>query len=367
MSNPIDQAQQLKEALLRVIDEVQMVPKWKGAIQDMVTQADTMIQTLTDIHSNIVPLDLKESAKQHAPSLEFYRSLPGGPIQKGQPEYERLFTQSATLGELYRAGFDMPGMRKFGDDELMFAKELGDGFEQWHDAWHGFMRSEQNQEHYRQPTAEYGRQWNEFLQMLKKWEVITDYKSFYKDWKKKAFAKAKMQWILRLHRSNVLRFEWEKGKSKFDHLISGHWFSAFAYSIIVDHLDRLGSDYEIYTLVRYHAPRDVIRSSGDFDVVVRAGEKILMIECKSGLLRRVDDRDDFAEIAEKAEALRRVFLHAHSEIADYTFWLIYNPYLNKSEDVVHELTDSGIVAVMPEDIRGEVRRCFEAMNAAVAK
>jgi hypothetical protein len=360
MSNPIYQAEQLKEGLLRVIDEVQMVPRWKGAIQDMITQVNTMIQTLTDIHSNIVPLDLSESAKQHASSLEFYRSLPGGSIQKGQPEYERLFTQSATLRELYQAGFDMPGMRKFGDDELSFAKEIGDGFQQWHEAWYGFMRSEQSQERFRQPRAEYGRQWGSFLEMLKKWEVISDYKSMYKDWRRKAFAKAKMNWILKLDRNNVLRFEWEKEKNKFDHLISGHWFSAFAYSIIVDHLDRLALDYEIYTLVRYSAPRDVIRSSGDLDVVVRTGEKILMIECKSGILRHVEERDDFAEIAEKAEALRKVFLHAHSDIDDYSFWLIYNPYLNKPEDVELQLADRGIDAVKPDDIRGEVRRCFEA-------
>lgn len=367
MSNPIEQAQKLDNLLVRVLEEIPMVPKWKEAIEDMAKQARAMIGTLQHIHGEIVPLDLRDGAKQHAKNFEFYNSLTGGLIERGDSSYETLFSQSATLSELYRAGFDMPSMRKFKEEELAFAKELGDGFQQWNEAWHGFMRSEQHQEHYRQPTAEYAKEWGDFLQMLKKWDVITDYKSYYKDWKKKAFAAAKMQWILRLNPRNILRFEWQKANSNFDYLISGHWLSAFAYSIIADHLRRLGSDFEIYTLVRYSAPPDVIRSSGDFDVVTRAGGKILMIECKSGSLRRFGDRDDFAVIVDKADALRRVFVHANSEITDYSFWLVYNPYLNKSEHVVEALSDTGILAVKPEDIRGQVRRSFETMHSIAGK
>src|SRR5687768_13994421 len=100
MTNPINQAQALKGALVRVLDEVQMVPKWKDSVHDMINQTDGMIETLTTIHTEIVPLDLKESERAHVKSLEFYKSLPGGNIQKGAPDYERLLKQSATLREL---------------------------------------------------------------------------------------------------------------------------------------------------------------------------------------------------------------------------------------------------------------------------
>jgi hypothetical protein len=72
-----------------------MAPKWKGTIEAMTSQCAEMIGRLTYIHSEIVPLDLRESVKQHAHTFEFFKSLPGGPIEKGQPDYERLFTQSA--------------------------------------------------------------------------------------------------------------------------------------------------------------------------------------------------------------------------------------------------------------------------------
>jgi len=359
MANPIEQAKKLEGQLGRVLNEIQMAPRWRSMIEEMTQQTSAMIEKLNHIHGEIVPLDLRESAKQHAENFEFYNSLPGGRIQKGAEAYEHLFLKSATLSELYRAGFEMPFMTKFSKEELTFAKELGEGFQNWHDAWHLFKLSEQYGEHYKVTKAVFAKEWNRYLQLLKKWGVITDYKAFSKDWKKKAFVAAKMYWILKRNPNDIVRFEWEKGKSDFDALISGHWFSAFAYSIIVDHLRRLGSDYETYTLVRYIAPREVKDSSGDLDVVARAGGKILMIECKSGSLKRFEDRDDFAEVINKAEALREVFVQADSEIIDYTFWLVYNPYLNDPNEVARELQDTGIVAVKPEDIRGAVRRCFD--------
>lgn len=359
MPNPIDQANKLLSQLSRVRDEIPMVSKWKDMIEDMTRQTTQMIEDLKRIHSEIVPLDLRDAAKQHTQNFEFYKGLPGGLIEKGQPAYERLFTHSATLNELYRAGFEMPSMRKFSDEELAFAKELGEGFQEWNEPWHDFMMSLQRREDYRQTNGRFLEEWNRFLSLLKKWGVVTDSQPFYKDYRRKEFVPAPMSRILKMKPANVFRFEWQKGKAEFDSLISGHWFSAFAYSIIVDHLGRLGSDYELYTLVRYSAPKDVIRSVGDLDVVARAGGKILMIECKSGSLKRVGDRDDFADIEDKAKALERVFVHANSEIDDYTFWLVYNPYLNNPSEVSDELRKSGIVSVKPEDIRGEVRRCFE--------
>lgn len=363
MPNPIDQANKLLSQLSRVLEEIPMAPKWKEMIEDMTRQSATMIENLKHIHTEIVPLDLREAAKQHAQNFEFYKGLPGGFIQRGEPAYERLFTQSATLQELYRAGFDMPNMRKFSDEELAFAKELGEGFQEWNEPWHDFMMSVQHGDDYRQPNGRFLEGWNRFLGLLKKWTVISDYQGFFKDFRKKEFVPAPMSRLLKINPENVFRFEWQKGTVDFDSLISGHWFSAFAYSIIVDHLKRLSSDYELYTLVSYSAPKDVIRSSGDLDVVARAGGKILMIECKSGTLKRVGNRDDFADIEDKAKALERVFVHANSEIDDYTFWLVYNPYLNNPREVSDELKNTGIVSVKPENIRGEVRRCFEIGSA----
>jgi len=364
MPNPIDQAKSLLSQLSRVLEEIPMVAKRKEEIEAMHKQTATMIDALNYIHTEIVPLDLRDAAKQHAQNFEFYKSLPGGLIQKGEPAYERLFTQSATLKELYRAGFEMPSMRKFSDEELAFAKELGEGFQDWNEPWHDLMISFQRREDYHQTNGRFLEEWNRFLNLLKKWRVITDSQGFFKDFRKKEFVSASMSKLLTINPENVFRFEWQRGNMEFDSLISGHWFSAFAYSIIVDHLGRLSSDYELYTLVRYSAPKDVIRSSGDLDVVVRAGGKILMIECKSGTLKRVGNRNDFADIDDKANALRRVFVHAGSEITDYTFWLVYNPYLNNPRDVAEELKKTGIVSVKPEDIRGEVRRCFEVHSTA---
>jgi hypothetical protein len=339
-----------------------MASKWKDLIGEMTQQTAAMIANLNHIHIEIVPLDLKDAAKQHTQNFEFYKGLPGGLIEKGQPAYERLFTQSATLNELYRAGVEMPSMRKFSDEELAFANKLGEGFQEWNEPLHDFMVCLQRREDYRETSGRYLQEWNRFLNLLKRWGVITDYQGAFFHVKRNEFVPAPMSKILTISPENRFRFEWQRGTTEFDSLISGHWFSAFAYSIIVDHLGRLGSDYELYTLVSYSAPKDVISSSGDLDVVVRAGGKILMIECKSGTLRQVGNRDDFGDIVDKANALRRVFVTANSEITDYTFWLVYNPYLTNPREVAEGLQKTGIVAVKPEDIRGEVRRCFEARS-----
>src|SRR5262249_40779482 len=132
--------------------------------------------------------------------------------------------------------------------------------------------------------------WNGFMSFLKAKGVVRDYVMKLKDFSTKQFTGAGVRTLSRLNENHPIRIDWEKSQSEFDFLISGHWFCAFAYSIIIDHLERLGSDYETYTLVQYSAPRDVIRSAGDFDVIARTGSKVLMVECKSGSLKLGDER-----------------------------------------------------------------------------
>lgn len=360
MANPIDTAKTLLDLLGRVRDDIAMAPKWRTEVEQMAQATEDIVRRLGHIHENIVPLDLADGVTQHVQNAEFFRSLPGGRVTKGSPEYERLLTQSATLRELYQAGFDIPDLTKFSDEELKLAGELGSNFRDWHEPWSGFRNSLQHGDSYRMPPARFARQWANFLGALRRWNVISEWDSFFKDFKKNEFVAVPVNRLAHMHANQQTRFEWTKQAGDYDELIKGNWFSAFAYAIVSDHLERLNTDYEIYTLVRYSAPPEVIRSAGDLDVVARAGSKILMIECKSGSLKEADRRNDFSSIIEKAEALRRVFVQAGSEIKDYEFWLIYNPYADGAEAVPQRLEGSGIVPVRPEDIRGFVRRTFSA-------
>ena len=79
--------------------------------------------------------------------------------------------------------------------------------------------------------------------------------------------------------------------------------------------------------------KDLHPVRGEFDVLARSGDRILAVECKSGRLRESQERHYFQSLTDKAQRLKRAFHEVGSEVHDITFWLVYNPHLNRPEQV----------------------------------
>ncbi len=157
-------------------------------------------------------------------------------------------------------------------------------------------------------------------------------------------------------KNNSTKIIFSFSKSNYHHLISGHWFNAYAYYIIDDHLNRNNFDYELYTRVSYTAPAEIFRSGGDFDILSMVGRKILLVECKSSELR--GNKDNFLKIIQKTEGIKKVFDLTHTNYYQYVFLLIYNHFSNDQQEILKELEGTGIKPVRPDEIRGTVIELF---------
>jgi hypothetical protein len=158
-------------------------------------------------------------------------------------------------------------------------------------------------------------------------------------------------------KTNRIRIDYMLSNLEYQDLIRGHWFNAYAYYVIDDHLERNQFDYEIYTRVSYTAPADIIRSAGDFDIIAMVGSQVLLVECKSGEMKNDNGRDDFVKIIEKTEGVKKVFDCTKNNYS-YVFLLIYNHFANSPEELSEHLEGTGIQPVKPDRIRGTVIELF---------
>jgi hypothetical protein len=285
-----------------------------------------------------------------------------GVLKAGTAEYQSLIDKSETLKALHATGIDIPSITKFSDQEIKLAKGLGDRFQEFYAPLHNFAVSLNHQA--RKDGRIFSNVQNatlddKFFGMLQEYGVIDEYRiSLFLhrannwvdlDFKRLPYFKAK---------TNRIRIDYSLSNSKYQDLIRGHWFNAYAYHVIDDHLERNRFDYEIYTRVSYTAPADIIRSGGDFDIIAMVGSKVLLVECKSGELKKDNERDDFVKIIEKTEGIRKVFNYTKNNYDDYIFLLIYNHFANTPEELSNHLEGTGIKLVKPDQIRGTVIELF---------
>jgi hypothetical protein len=202
---------------------------------------------------------------------------------------------------------------------------------------------------------------NDFLLSLQKADVIGPFQIQLYVFSSKEWVDTDVGTLRRIRsQENKIRFNLTlTDTTTYRDLISGHWFNAFAYSLISDHLARNQLLHEIYSRVSYQSPSEIFKSKGDFDIIALAGKTILAVECKSGNLKETLNVD---QLTDKMKGLEKVFAASGSTKYRYQFLMIYNPFASIDQTVLEKLANAGVKPVMPSEIRGVVFNLFNAIK-----
>lgn len=190
-----------------------------------------------------------------------------------------------------------------------------------------------------------------FLALLKQRKVITGFRFLSAKFqgKTQTWTEADLAVLRKLPENHPCVFEFDGFDRSHQSFLTGHWFNAYAYTVFEDQLKRLDSDYEIYPRVEFEHATGGRTTKGDFDVIINIGRRLLLVECKSGRIDREHGRDDFAEIVEKTDMLKKAF--SSTRIADHTFLLLFNPDANEPQAIRDYFAARSIEAVTPAEIR----------------
>jgi hypothetical protein len=361
--NPIQAAKKLQQLLNTVLDSIKMASNPREKIAAALAKTSEIVAILEGIHNNVVPLDIKNGDSDLAENLACWKKAPAGVLMEGTHAYEKLISRSETLRAIYGTGINIPSITKFSDEEIRLAKGFGNRYLEFHSLLRTFSASinsdpRRSKSIFTQVTnAELE---EKFFSMLKEFNVIDELKVYLYVHKESRYVDSNFEILKNLSmrgRHNRTRIDFNLKNPQYLDLIRGHWFNAYAYHVIDDHLARNHFDYEIYTRVSYTAPADIIRSGGDFDVIAMVGSKVLLVECKSGELKK--ERDDFEKIIEKTECIKKVFEYTKAEYYEYIFLLIYNHFVNSPDEISKYLDGTGIKPVKPDQIRGTVIELFK--------
>ena len=354
--NLIERAQELKTHLEATVSANPQLPaKPREIISDTIAHAASLAEKLRIISDNYVDLtSIKTGEKDMLKNVHFWDKLPPGQING--PMLDELVTnRSTTLKILYQGAIDIRQISKFDEVELSIARELGDNFSIHQRGWSKLKVALAKSDNGVQAKASEAYSVKDFMVMLNKREVIGGFKFQFAKYQanKSTWTDAELGVLRKLPENHPVRFEFDGFNRRFHSFLTGHWFNAYAYTVFEDQLKRLDSDFEIYPRVQFEHATGGRRSKGDFDVIINIGKRLLLVECKSGRIARDDrGRDDFAEIVEKTEMLKKAF--SSTRIADHTFLLLFNPDANEPKEIHDYFAARGIEAVTPAEIRGVV-------------
>jgi tellurium resistance protein TerD len=362
--NPLEIAKELYASLIAVGETIPMaeIPKQKLAEISAVTQK--MIGVLEHIHKAVVPLDLVSEDAIFVNNLLVWKNLPAGYVLKKHIQFQRLLNNSKTLGILHKNAIDILSVYKFSDSEINLSRKIGDFFSANYSFYQAFKALiVQNQLGPASLTARVkeATEINDFLLSLQKVGVIGPFQIQLYVFNSKEWVDTDVGTLRRIRsQENKIRFNLTlTDPTTYRDLISGHWFNAFAYSLISDHLARNQLLHEIYSRVSYQSPSEIFKSKGDFDIIALSGETILAVECKSGNLKETLNVD---QLIDKMKGLEKVFAASGSMKCRHQFLMIYNPFASVDQAALEKLANAGIKPVMPSEIRGVVFNLFNGIK-----
>jgi hypothetical protein len=298
-------------------------------------------------------LDLRRSTEEKknlAKNLAYWENLPAGAIRAGTPGFDELRENSKTISDLHRAAIDISQIIKFGPNALSFASAMGTNFQRFQESWQRFKTLIADHQDLFETDAGRVLEAAGFFRELKRFGVVSDYSTAFR--KDRRWIEADISRLKQIRDPDVrvgFRFGFVEGRRG---LITGHWFNAYAYEVLSDQLKRLEADFEIYPLVSYRASGNVALARGEIDVVARIGSQILVIECKSGRIRRDVDIDMFEMIRQKFDDLKHIF--ASARLSNFTFVLVFNPFLVDPQQVTENFDNKGIISIGIDDLRGKI-------------
>lgn len=262
---------------------------------------------------------------------------------------------SPLLRGFYQKGVDFKRSRIFSPEEEKFSKDIGDNYDRLNNILTGIRSARELTTRENDTTKRFSalvQQRKGLFSTLNLLNPAIKIIAIQVKTKEGKWVPAKSEYMRESEQPTRAIFE-IRDRNFYD-LIFGHWMTCYVKNTIKDHLERNNKVFEIYANVSYSAPRDVIRSSSDFDVIGMSGESIFCIECKSG--RFDPERGDITNIAERITDIRTVLKTFADSGQNINFSLVYNPFANKKDSILAPLKDDGIAVLKPSEVRGAVAR-----------
>lgn len=332
----------------------EVAPKLRQRLSLIDVDLEKVIQSLKETEELVILDSRALGEEQPGAAMQVWNDFPAG-WHNDQKELGSFVRSSPLLDSFFRKGIDITKVYKFSDDQIQFAQKVGNQFPEFSGGLRELRRARSGENRGEKKfnlkcVAENG----EFLRFLEGNDVATVK-------------------LLRIHRpdgAKFFRIEWFKNNERDTDVftvfsvnnptrftfLEGEWLNAYVYYIILDHLTRNRAIFELYTNVSYKAPADVIRFAGEFDVIGQVRNKLVCVECKSGI--SLIDRNTISNVIDKISDLRTVVNSVSKEPIDFFFYLVFDPAQNDETEISRALEHSGIRPLRTDQVRAEVVNTF---------
>jgi len=330
--------------------QAQLGQKAQASLRQLAVASNAMLHLMRQVSENYLDLTaLEVGDNRWSAARAWWDALPPGRLERATID-ELVTERSATLARLYRASLDFTAITKFSDEELAFAREIGDEFRVYKKIWARTKSLMADGRPYRLFNEGQARAVVGFFTLLLRHGVATKCDAQIRRGPTTAVMdlQAVVPELRRLPLGEddrlYVRFEIDRRRQT---LLTGGWFEAYSYHVFHNMLGRFSVDFELYSRVQYAANLAAkAMSRGDIDLLVSLQDQIIMVECKSADL----SGDEAARVIQKTRFLRDVF--ASTGIKETLFMLVCVPAEgDEAQAALDRIEAEGIEVVEPQDIR----------------
>lgn len=352
--------------------------------RDFLAQTNAALLDISDNVRDLTAIEVHSKAMLLA--SETWACLPDGRVT-GEP-LKQLFKQSSqALKFLHQGRVDATEAYKFSEEELSFAKELGQdflGYEPiWSDWRFNISARDRDERHYlwineRGERMEHpdGKHYVIPNLFLKKFAKLLERRGVYagasiaepqicrvqgrrKVTDNEAWMPIKNGWegfekeyYLSTTQARVLLGE-PVNKAMFQFVLGG-WFEAYVQYLFSDMLERLEKPHEIVTKLKYNAVLEGQGAfNGELDVLISTEDKLVVVECKSGKLTA----DDAKRVLVRKKVIEQALSSVQATSMKIDFLLIHAPR-SDSPDARKIVEDGGVQVMDPVEVLSFAKNHF---------
>jgi len=362
LRNPVEQASIFYNSILKILTEIEFTGRTEQELKACQEKAKEICIIIEEINTNVVSLDALIPKTRFRENLDFWEKQEAGLI--AHKNLVPLRYHSKILETLYRKGFDITKVYKFSPIEDGVARIMGsintsdpiiiNNIRKQYDASSDPMGSLEFSYQIKNKIFR-------LIGIFEKHRLITAPPTYYrydktdKTWKpikKENFSKNYRYSVSFEKKLNNEDKQYSNGHIK--QFVTGDWFNSWVYQVTIDHLKRNLFDFEIYTKVEFMAPFDILRTSGDFDIIAMVENKILCIECKSK--QRIGE-DDGNKLIQKTQEIRTIFQGSNKTL-EYEFLLLHLEKTKIPDKLFDKLLKNKIYPVMVNQLRYRLNDIF---------
>ena len=357
MPNPVEQTQALLDTLNEVIDLKPLGRQLRSELGDLIATVRKAYERLRHIDDEIIDLSVDDSRVADAQTM--WAELSPGVHGDTSEELAPLIAQSPTLCELYQAGIELLNVRRFSDQHRAIADAMGNAFRESRDVLDAFRRSVSQLDGKVRFIRKDLDVVMRLFSALRRAGLVADFETELYSLRDKKWLPMKRR---RLHHlknpGQRLRIIYKVPDGYMRSFIEGDWLTAHTAGIVSDHLERNGIDHEIFTMLAYKAPSEIVDDRSDIDVLVRADDHIVLIECKAGRLDLNGSAEGLTSMIDRTAAIETVLRRTIGFEGTLDALLVFDPRLTPVDPVQKRLEGTPIRTVAPEDLRETIHHLF---------